>query len=107
MFYKCRWWIVELLEHFSVQAQKIKMKNKNQKNPTPKKLILFFQKNSFLQFGTWNFLAPSLKNYYIFSKKNFLYLIFVIRIFFIRNILRISMPSAIKLDIYSHSSNNA
>ena len=36
-----------------------------------KKIIIFFQKRFFLCFSEWNFLAPNLKNSYIFSKNIF------------------------------------
>ena len=59
------------LGHFSVHAQKIRWKNK--KRSTLKKVIIFFRKKLFLYFRKWNFLTPRLKISHILPKKFFLY----------------------------------
>ena len=45
----------------------------DKKQSSWKNFLIFFQKKLFLYFGKWNFLVSSLKNSYIFSKKEFLY----------------------------------
>ena len=44
------------------------------KKPILKKCLIFFQKRFPLNFRKCNFIASSLKNSYIFSKKNFSYI---------------------------------